>query len=91
MVRAFFIIINILVWNAFFGQIKNSSFSAYYLNSCKPIHSSIQPYLESHQFSLDTVTKTYESKWIKKLFSESLLNVKEDDIHLTADPQSIES
>ena len=86
MVRAFFIILNLLVWNAFFGQIKNSSFSAYYLNSCKPIHSSIQPYLESHQFSLDTVTKTYKSKWIKKLFSESLLNVKEDDIHLTADP-----
>jgi hypothetical protein len=86
MVRAFFIIINLLFWNTFYGQIKNSSFSAYYLNNSKPIHSSIQPYLESYQISLDTLTRTYQSKWAKKLFSESLLSVVEEDIQITADP-----
>ena len=86
MVRAFYIILNLLFWNTFYGQIKNSSFSAYYLNNSNPIHSSIQPYLESHQISLDTFTITYQSKWAKKLFSESLLNVVEEDIQITADP-----
>ena len=81
-----FVIINLLFWNAFYGQIKNSSFSAYYFNNSKPIHSSIQPYLESHQISFDTATKQYKSKWAKKLFSESLLNVVEKDIHIIADP-----
>ena len=86
MARVFFVIINLLFWNAFYGQIKNSSFSAYYFNKSKPIHSSIQPYLESHQISFDTVIKKYKSKWAKKLFSESLLHVVEKDIHITADP-----
>ena len=86
MVRGFFIILNLLFWNVFYGQIKNRSFSAYYFTNSKPIHSSIQPYLESHQVSLDTATIIYKSKWEKKLFSESLLNVIEEDIHITADP-----
>ena len=80
MVRGFFIILNLLFWNVFYGQIKNRSFSAYYFTNSKPIHSSIQPYLESHQVSLDTATKSCKSKWAKKLFSESLLNVIEEDI-----------
>ncbi len=86
MVRAFFIIINLFFCSVFYGQIKNCSFSAYYLNSSKPIHGSIKPYLESHQVLLDTSSRTYKSKWAKKLFSESLLNVVEDDIQITADP-----
>ena len=86
MIRGFFIIVILLFWNVFYGQIKNFSFSAYYFNNSKPIHSSIQPYLESHQVLLDTATISYKSKWAKKLFSESLLNVEEEDIHITADP-----
>ena len=86
MIRFFFIVINLFIWNIAHGQIKNNSFSTYYLPNSNPIHSSIQPYLESHQFILDSVSKNYKSIWSKKIFGESLLNVEEDDIHITADP-----
>ena len=79
-------LIAILVFNA---QIKNTSFSKYYnfnyhVSSIK--HSSIQPYLESHQINVDSNERKNRSKIGKKVFTESLLNIVENDVHLTADP-----
>lgn len=81
--------LNLITTVFFYSQNKNISFSNYYnlskdFSSLK--HSSIQPFLESHLIISDTVEKSNRSKIGKKIFSESLLNVVENDVHLTADP-----
>ena len=76
-----------LLLNPFSAQIKNSSFFSYYaIPHKKVIHSSIQPYLETIQYYSDTSTKKYRSKLGNKIFEHSLLDVTQDDIHITADP-----
>ena len=81
--------LNLIITVVFYSQNKNISFSNYY-NLSKDFpslkHSSIQPFLESHLIISDTVEKSNRSKIGKKIFSESLLNVVENDVHLTADP-----
>ena len=59
-------LIAILVFNA---QIKNTSFSKYYnfnnhVSSIK--HSSIQPYLESHQINVDSMKEKIVLKLVKR-------------------------
>ena len=41
-------------------------------------HSSIKPFLETYQISIDTTNKPSLNKWKKKIFEESLLSVNED-------------
>ena len=89
--KTVFKIVNIHVFflflNPFIAQIKNSSFSSYYaIPHKKVIHSSIQPYLETIQYYSDTSIKKYRSKLGNKIFEHSLLDVTQDDIHITADP-----
>ena len=73
--------------NSLNAQVKNRSLSANYHLIYKNIaHTSVQPYLESHQLELDTLRTKSKNKINKKLFDESLLNVKKKDIHITADP-----
>ena len=69
------------------AQNKNSSFSSYYFAPYKKVlHSSIQPYLETIQYYSDTLKSKYRTKLGNKIFEHSLLNVTQDDIHITADP-----
>ena len=76
-----------LLVHSFGAQIKNSSFSS---NYCLPFnkvsHSSIQPYLESSQYFSDTSTTEDRTKLENKIFENSLLDIVQDDIHITADP-----
>jgi hypothetical protein len=73
---------------SFHSQVKNSSFSYFNLNTTykKVQHSAIQPYLESHQLQPDTNNVKYKKKILNKLFSESLLDVVDDEAHLKLDP-----
>ena len=89
MKKYFFLGLNLIAILVFNAQIKNTSFSKYYnfnnhVSSIK--HSSIQPYLESHQINVDSNERKNRSKIGKKVFTESLLNIVENDVHLTADP-----
>ena len=69
------------------AQIKNSSFSFNYSNQFKKVcHSSIQPYLESSQYFSDSIIKKDRTKLGNKIFEHSLLDVFQEDIHITADP-----
>jgi len=73
--------------HSFSAQIKNSSFSSNYIIPHKKVsHSSIQPYLENIQYYSDTSTKKYRTKLGNKIFENSLLNVTQDSIQITADP-----
>ena len=89
--KTVFKIVNIhvcfLLLNPFSAQIKNSSFSSNYsLPFNKVSHSSIQPYLETIQYYTDTSIKKYRSNLGNKIFEYSLLDVTQNDIHITADP-----
>ena len=76
-----------LLFHSFSAQIKNSSFSSNYcLPFSKVSHSSIQPYLESSQYFLDSSKTEDRTKLGNKIFEHSLLDVTQDDIHITADP-----
>ena len=73
--------------NPFIAQIKNKSFSSNYIIPYNKVsHSSIQPYLESSQYFLDSTTTKDRMKLGNKIFEHSLLNVNQDDIQITADP-----
>ncbi|MAT67496.1 MAG: hypothetical protein CL830_03795 [Crocinitomicaceae bacterium] len=73
--------------NPFIAQIKNKSFSSNYIIPYNKVsHSSIQPYLESSQYFLDSTTTKDRTKLGNKIFEHSLLNVNQDDIQITADP-----
>jgi hypothetical protein len=73
--------------NPFIAQIKNKSFSSNYIISYNNIsHSSIHPYLESNQYFQDSTPRKDRTKLGNKIFEHSLLNVNQDDIHITADP-----
>ena len=73
--------------NPFIAQIKNKSFSSnYIIPRDKVSHSSIQPYLESNQYLLDSTPTKGRTKLGNKIFEHSLLNVNQEDIHVTADP-----
>ena len=89
MKKSILLALNLITTVVSYSQNKNISFSNYYniskdFSSLK--HSSIQPFLESHLIISDTVENSNRSKIGKKIFSESLLNVVENDVHLTADP-----
>ena len=70
--------------NPFIAQIKNKSFSSNYIIPFNKVsHSSIQPYLESSQYFLDSSTTKDRTKLGNKLFEHSLLDiVNQDDIHI---------
>ena len=70
--------------NPFIAQIKNKSFSSNYIIPYNKVsHSSIQPYLESSQYFQDSTTTKDRTKLGNKIFEHSLLNVNQDDIHIT--------
>ena len=77
------------------SQIKNSSFSYFHSIDLKNniLHPSIIPYLETIQYQpigteKDSIGQEFEekSKFVKKLFHESLIDVHEKDISLSVDP-----
>ena len=76
--------LNFLFLFSYHSQVKNSSFSYFNLNKTykKVQHLAIQPYLESHQLQPDTNIAKYKKKILNKLFSESLLDVVDDEVHL---------
>ena len=72
---------------AILSQLKNHSFSFFANPNKNEIsHSSIKPFLETYQISIDTTNKSSLNKWKKKIFEESLLLVNEDQVRLTTDP-----
>jgi len=91
--KGFFFLFFFLSINSYWTQIKNNSFSYFHSIDLDYdiTHPSIRPYLESSQYkSIESIKDTnghgVESKFVKKLFHESLIDVHEKDVSLTVDP-----
>ena len=85
--KTFLFFLHFFASQAILSQLKNHSFSFFANPNKNEIsHSSIKPFLETYQISIDTTNKPSLNKWKKKIFEESLLSVNEDQVRLTTDP-----
>ncbi|GIR58789.1 MAG: hypothetical protein CM15mP65_13700 [Crocinitomicaceae bacterium] len=85
--KTFLFFFSLFISQFILGQLKNNSFSFYSNPNRNEIsHSSIKPFLERYQILSDTSSKSNASPWKRKIFDESLLLVREDQVRLTTDP-----
>ena len=83
----FFILLCLFIFLNGSSQLKNQSFSFFNTaNNSQVSHSSAQPILETFQIILKSDSSKRKSLIGKKWWEESMLNILENDVHLSVDP-----